>query len=60
MTSFGGEDKQLVYDVIEKWELEDWSKKQVDIKETTLLFSCFAWTDVNKMVFSFHIQNYKG
>lgn len=53
MMNFGWEDKQLVFDVIEKWQLEDWCKKREDIKETTLLFSCFAWMDVNKMVLQF-------
>lgn len=53
MVSFGGEDKQLFFYVIEKWELEDWCKEQVDKKETALLFSCFAWMDVNKMVLQF-------
>lgn len=53
MMNFGGEDKQMVFDVIEKWELEDWCKKWVNIKETALLFSCFAWMDVNKVVLQF-------
>lgn len=33
---FGGEDKQLVFDVSEKWELKDWYKNQEDIKKTAL------------------------
>lgn len=57
MKNFGEEDKQLVFDVIEKWDLEDWFK---NMKETALLFTCFTWMDVNKTVLQFPSAELQG